>query len=127
MPSLKLPPLRVALWRTRWRGPTWRGHIEGPGDPPIRFCETNPPIWRAIYCVSSVLEDTYVVCRPRLQVGSFWKTNPPGRRFEGCFPCFGTAFAWNLRIVFPLGSLPSRTCHLDLGTHLTRRRGTGHE
>src|ERR1017187_6610022 len=42
------------------------------------FYETNPPFLRTIFCVSSAPSDTYVVCRVGLQVGSFWKTNPPG-------------------------------------------------
>jgi hypothetical protein len=45
------------------------------------FCETNPPFWRKNYCGTSISQDTYAVCSGFLQVGSFWKTNPP----EGCF------------------------------------------
>ncbi len=51
----------------------------------IRFCETNPPIWKAFLCVSSLCKNTYAVCRRGLQVGSFWKTNPPGGVFGGGF------------------------------------------
>ena len=47
------------------------------------FCETNPPFFEVIFCVSYVLEDTYVVCRARVEVGSLWKTNPPGGGFKG--------------------------------------------
>ena len=47
----------------------------------VPFYETNPPFWRAKFCVSTYFPSTYVVCRAGLQVGSFWKTNPP----EGCF------------------------------------------
>ena len=47
----------------------------------MSFCETNPPFFLTIFCVSRVFSVTYVVCRSGLQVGSFWKTNPP----EGCF------------------------------------------
>jgi hypothetical protein len=52
----------------------------------IRFCETNPPFLRQKLCTSSILQDTYVVCRGFLQVGSFWKTNPPEGCFRGVFP-----------------------------------------
>ena len=51
----------------------------------IRFCETNPPFWRTNYCVTSILKGTYVACGGFLQVGSFWKTNPPGGCFSGVF------------------------------------------
>jgi len=47
------------------------------------FSETNPPFLRTISCVSPAFSVTYVVCRARLQVGSFWKTNPPERIFGG--------------------------------------------
>ncbi len=49
------------------------------------FCETNPPFWRMKSYGISILSETYVVCRAFLQVGSFSKTNPPGRGFRGGF------------------------------------------
>jgi len=49
------------------------------------FCETNPPFWRTFFCVSLVYQGTYVVCRPGLQVGSFWKTNPKLGGYEVVF------------------------------------------
>ena len=49
------------------------------------FCETNPPFWLAVYYVSSSFKNTYIVCRAVLQVGSFWKTNPPEGSFRGVF------------------------------------------
>ena len=52
---------------------------------PIRFCETNPPFLRYKFLISYLLLDAYVVCRGFLQVGSFWKTNPPGGCFRGVF------------------------------------------
>src|ERR1035441_9037395 len=78
-----MPQTTAASRRTRLRalqvGLTTT--LPGVGGAPIRFCETNPPFWRQEFYVSFVLQDTYVVCRGFLQVGSFWKTNPP----EGCF------------------------------------------
>jgi len=44
----------------------------------VPFYQTNPPFLQMFFYVSSVSSDTYVVCRVGLQVGSFWKTNPPG-------------------------------------------------
>src|ERR1039458_3079501 len=58
--------------------PTSRGRYGGHAGAYIRYCETNPPFWKAIFYVSFVFRNTYIVCRPGLQVGSFWKTNPPG-------------------------------------------------
>ena len=51
----------------------------------ICFCETNPPFLRHKFLISYLLQDAYVVCRGFLQVGSFWKTNPPGGCFRGVF------------------------------------------
>src|ERR1039458_5050040 len=65
--------------------PTSRGRYGGHAGAYIRYCETNPPFWKAIFYVSFVFRNTYIVCRPGLQVGSFWKTNPPGRVFRGVF------------------------------------------
>ena len=58
---------------------TWRRRIRQN----MCFYETNPPFLWTISCVSPVFPDTYVVCRARLQVGSFWKTNPPEGVFGG--------------------------------------------
>src|ERR1035438_3582101 len=54
------------------------GHAGASNMP---FCETNPPFCDSVFVVSLLFTETYAVCRGDLQVGSFWKTNPP----EGCF------------------------------------------
>jgi len=50
---------------------------------PIRFCETNPPFFEGIFDGSDY---EYVCCEGNMReksVGSFWKTNPPERVFDG--------------------------------------------
>jgi hypothetical protein len=56
------------------------------------FCETNPPFFDRIFVVSGY---EYMRCKRNARtksVGSFWKTNPPGRVFRvassGKWVCF---------------------------------------
>jgi len=47
--------------------------------PPIRFCETNPPILECFFDAIVFRRDTYDGNMRENSVGSFWKTNPiPG-------------------------------------------------
>jgi len=59
--------------RAPWTTPL----VEKQGRAKHGFCETNPPILEAQYRGVNYSSETYVICRGDLQVGSFWKTNPP--------------------------------------------------
>ncbi len=54
-------------------------------DPPIRFCETNPPFWLDFIDGSSYVYACYNRKVEIFSVGSFWKTNPPGEAFLEAF------------------------------------------
>ena len=72
--------------RGRYGGQAARATIGGRGFATnMCFCETNPPILAMKFFGTSVLQNAYDVCTGRLQVGSFWKTNPPGGCFRGVF------------------------------------------
>ena len=52
------------------------------------FCETNPPFFDGIFNGSSYEYIGYDGKFREKSVGSFWKTNPPERGFEGVSTCF---------------------------------------
>jgi hypothetical protein len=56
------------------------------------FYQTNPPFFRDFFDANGF---EYAGCGGNLReksVGSFWKTNPPGRGFEGVFADLNACF-----------------------------------
>ena len=74
---------RQAEWQGfRRRSSSYGGQVGATcGGAPIRFCETNPPFFDGIYIVNAYECMRYARNARGESVGSFWKTNPPGRVF----------------------------------------------